>query len=141
MEKKFLDHLINIGVIDKNAKNKIISIYNPLKEKNENKNQFNKKMTEILLSFFNTLTEVQKKFMCFHLPVKYIKLIQMKIKNKLRNIFHINEIKNKIILMKYLFRWYRCRQYIKERNNKNEINIDDSSYDSPKNIFRQQSYK
>ena len=141
MEKKFLDHLINIGVIDKNAKNKIISIYNPLKEKNENKNQFNKKMTEILLSFFNTLTEVQKKFMCFHLPVKYIKLIQTKIKNKLRNIFHINEIKNKIILMKYLFRWYRCRQYINGRNNKNEINIDNTSFDSPKNIFRQQSYK
>ena len=141
MEKNFLAHLINIGVIDKNSKNKIISIYNSLKEKNENKNQFNKKMTEILLSFFNTLTEVQKKFMCFHLPVKYIKLCQTKIKNKLRNILHINELKNKIILMKYLFRWYRYRHYISKSNNKNKINIDDTNFDTSKNIFRQRSYK
>ena len=141
MEKNFLDHLINIGIIDKNSKNKIISIYNSLKEKNENKNQFNKKMTEILLSFFNTLTEVQKKFMCFHLPVKFIKLCELKINNKLRNILHIHELKNKIILMKYLFRWYRCRHYTSEKNNKNKINIDEANLDNSKNIFRQQSYK
>ena len=43
--------------------------------------------------------------------------------------------------MKYLFRWYRYRHYISERNNKNKINIDDTNFDTSKNIFRQRSYK
>ena len=141
MEKKFFDHLLNIGVIDKNSKFQLFSIYNSLKERREDKNQFNKKMTEVLLSFFNTLTEVQKKFICFHLPVKFIKLSQLKIKNELRNIMYIKELKNKIILMKYLFRWYNINQYACERKNKSKIKIDNTNLDSSKIFYRQQSFK
>ena len=141
MEKKFVEHLLNIGIIDKNSKYQIISIYNSIKERNEDKNQFNKNMTEILLSFFNTLSEVQKKFICFHLPVKFIKLCEQKIKNKLRNIIYINDLKKRIILLEYFFRWYKSKNKTLSGSNKNKINIEDDDFDSNKNIFRHQSYK
>ena len=141
MEKKFVEHLLNIGIIDKNSKYQIISIYNSIKERNEDKNQFNKNMTEILLSFFNTLSEVQKKFICFHLPVKFIKLCEQKIKNKLRNIIYINDLKKRIILLEYFFRWYKSKNKTLSGSNKNKINIEDDDFDSNKNIFRHQSYR
>ena len=38
-------------------------------------------MTEILITIFNNISEIQKKYMCFHLPVKFLKLSEnMRIK-------------------------------------------------------------
>ena len=136
MEKKFCEHLLEIGLIDSKTLSQIITLYNSQKETETNDHQFNKKMTGILLLFFDSLTEMQKKFICFHLPAKFIKLIKFKIKKHLTNIIHKIQLKNKLILMKYLFRWYR------HKNNFN--NIKDSNFDKElenKNILRQGSFK
>ena len=137
MEKKFCEHLLEIGFIDSKTLSEIIALYNAKKDSvAKNNNQFNKKMTEILLLFFDSLTEIQKKYICFHLPAKFIKLIKLKIKTHLMNIIHEKQLKHKLILMKYLFRWYRYK------NNFN--NIKESKFDKQsenKNILKQGSFK
>ena len=131
MEHKFTKHLIEIGFIDKKTASQILSLY---REKcflfnNLNRIKFNESMTEILLSILNNLTEIQKKFICFHLPAKFIKITHKKLQDKLRNIIDKKNIKNKLILSKYLFRWYK------------NINKSKKNYSIEKNIFRQKSNK
>ena len=62
-------------------------------------------MTEILFILLDNLNEIQKKFMCFHLPVKFIKLTKNLLKQKLRYIIIKKDLKNKYLLSKYLLRW------------------------------------
>jgi hypothetical protein len=108
MEEKFTKHLTEIGVIDKKTEYQILSFY---KQRclgyQYNKIKFNEIMTEVLIALFNNLSEIQKKYMCFHLPVKFIKLSENKLLQILKNIFLKNSLKIKIILYKYLFRWYK----------------------------------
>ena len=108
MEVKFINHLIENGIIDNKTGNQILSLYY---EKCPNfktsKFIFNELMTEILLIIVNNLNDIQKKFMCFHLPVKFIKLTENFIKEKLRVILIKKIFKNKYILGKYFFRWNR----------------------------------
>ena len=131
MEKKFTKHLIEIGIIDKKIEYQIISLYkeNLLKYNYSNKFKFNELMTQILLSIFNNLTEIQKKFICFHLPAKFLKILSKHIKEKLKNILTRKILKTKLILSKYLFNWY------KSIHNKSKHMLID------KNIFRQKSSK
>ena len=131
MEQKFTKHLIEIGFIDKKTGSQILSLY---REKcflfnNSNRFKFNESMTEILLSILNNLTDIQKKFICFHLPAKFIKIAKKKLQDKLRNILEKKNIENKLILSKYLFRWYK------------NINKSKNNYSIDKNIFRQKSNK
>lgn len=131
MEQKFTKYLIEIGFIDKKTESQILSLY---KEKYFKCNilkrfKFNESMTEILLSLINNLTEIQKKYICFHLPAKFIKLSKKHLQDKLKNIFLKKIIKNKLILSKYLFKWYK-------NVNKSKKNIS-----KEKNIFRQKSKK
>ena len=74
METKFTKHLFEIGLIDKKTESQIISLYreNYYKYSKSNKIIFNELMTEVLFSIINNLTEVQKKFICFHLPAKFV---------------------------------------------------------------------
>jgi len=122
MEEKFTKHLTEIGVIDKRTEYQILSFY---KQRclgyQYNKIKFNELMTEILITIFNNFSEIQKKYMCFHLPVKFIKISENSLLQKLNNIIMKKALKIKIILFKYLFRWYK--------------NIKKSSYS--KNTFRQ----
>ena len=131
MEKKFTKHLIEIGIIDKKTEYQIISLYqeNCSKLNDGNKFRFNELMTKILLSIFNSLTEIQKKFICFHLPAKFMKILSKHLKDKLKNILTKKVLKTKLVLSKYLFKWY------KRVNNKSKFISKD------KNIFRQKSSK
>ena len=150
MEEKFTKHLTEIGVIDKKTEYQILSFY---KQKclgyQYNKIKFNEIMTEILISLFNNISEIQKKYMCFHLPVKFIKLSENKLLQKLSNIILKKTLKIKIILYKYLFRWYKNILLIKKSssaymNNKNtfrqrkniNLNIDDGGNNKNGNIDR-----
>ena len=137
MERNFAEYLFEIGFIDSKTISQIIFLYNNKKDTFGIYNQFNKKMTEILLLFFNNITDIQKKFICFHLPVKFIKSAKLKLKNILKNIIHKNGLKNKIILLKYLFRWIRYKNNLK---NNNQEKIYDAKIEN-KNIFHQQSHK
>ena len=137
MERNFAEYLFEIGFIDLKTISQIIFLYNNKKDAFGIYNQFNKKMTEILLLFFNNITDIQKKFICFHLPVKFIKSAKLKLKNILKNIIHKNGLKNKIILLKYLFRWIRYKNNLK---NNNQEKIYDAKIEN-KNIFHQQSHK
>jgi hypothetical protein len=108
MEEKFTKHLTENGVIDKKTEFHILSLYRQrCLGYQYNKIKFNELMTEILISIFNNLSEIQKKYMCFHLPVKFIKISENKLLQTLYNIILKKSLKIKIILYKYLFRWYK----------------------------------
>ena len=128
MEEKFTKHLTENGVIDKKTEFHILSLY---KQRclgyQYNKIKFNELMTEILISIFNNFSEIQKKYMCFHLPVKFIKLSENKLMQTLNNIILKKSLKTKIILYKYLFRWYK-NMYLSKKISSSFIN---------KNTFRQ----
>ena len=132
MEQKFTTHLIENGLIDKKTGNEILSLYKEKSFKYNNLNNlyFNETMTEILLSIFNNLNEIQIKYICFHLPAKFIKTSKKQIKEKLENILSKTILKKKFILSKYLFKWYR--------NMNKPIKNNSLIY---KNIFRQKSNK
>ena len=141
MENKFVSHLIDIGFIDKKTSFQILNIYKLNKDINENKNEFNKIMTEILLSYFFNLSEIQKKFICFHLPAKFIKISKLKLKNKLKNILRKKELTTRIILMKYFFKWYKYKSKSNLNNmNNNKYNSIDINLDD-KNIFKKSFFK
>ena len=136
MENKFSEHLIKIGFIDKKTLSQLINLHNIKKIFNQNDNQFYKKMTEILLFFFDNITDIQKKFICFHLPAKFILLNKLKEKMILKNILRKKELKHNIIMMKYLFKWYRVIYNIKN----GIINIFDEQLENTK-ILKKQSYQ
>ena len=131
MEHKFTKHLVEIGFIDKKTESQILSLYknNFYKFYKPNKLIFNELMTEILLSIINNFSEIQKKYICFHLPAKFINLLNKNQQDKLKNIFKKKELKNKLIMSNFLFKWYRNKN-----TSKKIISID-------KNIFRQKSKK
>ena len=128
MEEKFTKHLTENGVIDKKTEFHILSLYRQrCLGYQYNKIKFNELMTEILISIFNNLSEIQKKYMCFHLPVKFIKLSENKLLHTLNNIILKKSLKIKIILYKYLFRWYK-NMFLNKKSSSAFIN---------KNTFRQ----
>ena len=142
MEKKFYEHLLDIGFIDeKNLSQIIMQSYSNKKCAIAENNKFNKNMTEMLLLFFDNLTDIQKKYACFHLPAKFIKLSKFKLKEKLKNIVKRKELNNKIILSKYLFKWYRNKSSVNNSNTRSykifDINLDNNS----KNFYKNHSYK
>ena len=129
MEEKFTNHLTENGVIDKKTENQILSLYKKRSFGYQyNKIKFNEIMTEILITTFNNFSEIQKKYMCFHLPVKFIKLSEKKFLQKLNNIILKKSLKIKVILYKYLFRWYKSLHQIKKSS---------SAFLNNKNAFRQ----
>ena len=139
MEKKFYEHLLDIGFIDeKNLSHIIMQSYSNKKYAITEKNKFNKNMTEMLLLFFDNMTDIQKKYICFHLPAKFIRLSKIKLKEKLKNIIKRKEIKNKIILSKYLFKWYRNKSSV---NNNRSYKIFDINLDNSKTFYKNNSYK
>ena len=139
MEKKFYEHLLEIGFIDeKNLSQIILKSYSDKKGANNEKNKFNKNMTEMLLLFFNNLTDIQKKYICFHIPAKFIKLSKIKLKEKLKNIIKRKELKNNIILSKYLFKWYRNKSLFNNNINNKTFDI---KLGNTKNYFKNHSDK
>ena len=145
MEEKFTKHLIENGVFDKKTEYQILSLYKQRSLGYQyNKIKFNELMTEILITIFNNLSDIQKKYMSFHLPVKFIKLSENKLFQTLYNIILKKSLKIKIILYKYLFKWYKnikknSSAYINNRNTfrqrKNmNLNIDDFENNKKGNI-------
>ena len=72
-------------------------------------------MTKVLITIFDNLSEIQKTFICFHLPAKFIKLSNNYLKQKLKNILTRKILKNKFILAISLLRW---NKNINRNNNK-----------------------
>ena len=130
MEYRFTNHLLEIGVIDRKTENKILLLY---KEKcpkyNEFNNiKFNELMTQILITIFDNFNEIQKKFMCFHLPVKFIKLTKIILKQKMKYILIKKILKIKYFLAKYLLRWIKNIHIINKKNNFKENNTNINKY-------------
>ena len=125
MEYKFTNHLLEIGVIDRKKEKKILLLY---KEKSSKYNEFNnikfnELMTQILITIFDNFSEIQKKFMCFHLPVKFIKLTKIMLKQIMKYILIKKILKIKYFLAKYLLRWIKNIHIINKKNNFKESNI------------------
>ena len=135
MEEKFVKYLIEIGIIDIKTENQILTLY---REKNSyfkiNNFKFNEIMTELLLNLFENLTEIQKKYICFHLPVKFLKLTQNLLKQKLKNILIKTILKKKYILAKYLFRWNK--NFHKEHSKKLDTESDNNQIVKFLNILK-----
>ena len=136
MEKKFVQYLIDIGFIDKKSFIQILSQYNSIDIHNNNK--FNQKMTEILLAFFDQISDLQKKYICFHLPAKFIKIINQKKLSKLKSIIVKNELKNKFLILKCLFKWYRF--FHKNKNNNFKVNNCNNNSMNNNQLFRYNSF-
>ena len=141
MEEKFTNHLKEIGIIDKKTENQILSLYKQkYSGERTDKIRFNELMTEILIIIFNNLNEIQRKFKCFHLPAKFIKLTDNYIKQKLKNFLEKKSLKTKLILQKYLFRWNKNINRFRNkkvfslwRYNKNNKQIKNNNINSKEN--------
>ena len=133
MEKKFIKYLLDIGFIEKKSSIQILSQYNSYDNHEKTKNKFNQKMTDILITFFEQISDIQKKYICFTLPAKFIKINNQNIKNKLKSLILKNELKNKFIILKYLFKWYRFLH----KNEKNNIIVNNFNKNQ---IYRHNSY-
>ena len=151
MEQKFTKHLIENGIIDKKTENQILSLYREKCIKyNSDKIKFNELMTEVLLYIIYNLSEIQKKYICFHLPVKFLKISYKIIQEKLKNIINKKILKNKLVLSKYIFKWYKyINKNIFEKNknifrkkcNNNKITIITNSNINGRNNYRNESIR
>ena len=136
MEEKFTQHLIDIGIIDKKAERQFLYLYKEINPSYKTSNyKFNEIMTKILINFFDNMTEVQKKFICFHLPAKFIKLTKNLLNRKLKNIIEKIILKKQWLLIKYLFRW---NKNINE-SNKNIFHYDDKKLIQNGNDFNRKT--
>ena len=114
MEEKFIHYLIDIGFIDKKTENELKEIYDKVLSENNNM-KFNEIMTTVLINFLDNLTQIQKKFICFHLPVKFINQIKKNRNQKLKNIIQKLSLKRTLKLYKYINLW--------KNNCKNKTNL------------------
>lgn len=122
MEKDFCKFLTKIGLIDEDTSIRFIKIYNDVFREGNNVNIFELSF-QILIAFFNNITNNQKNYLCYNLPLKYFEIHEKNKKEKLISIIMKNRLKSKINLLKYLYLW------------KNAININKKQRNSNANIF------
>ena len=123
MEKKFCYFLFKIGIIDKDTCSTFLHIYKDIFRDNKNINIFELSF-QILLIFINNITKKQKEYICQNLPIKFFEIRQKIIQNKLRSILITNQLKYKILLLKYLYIW----KYSKKPKEKKSINSKHNSF-------------
>ena len=123
MEKKFCYFLFKIGIIDKDTCSTFLHIYKDIFRDNKNINIFELSF-QILLTFINNITKKQKEYICQNLPIKFFEIRQKIIQNKLRSILTTNQLKYKILLIKYLYIW----KYSKKPKEKKSINSKHNSF-------------
>ena len=114
MEKKFCNFLFRIGIIDNETSSAFLQIYKDICKENKNINIFELSF-HILMTFLNNMTAKQKNYLCQNLPIKFFQMRQKSIQEKLRSILTINQLKYKIMLIKYIYIW---KSSIKKKENK-----------------------
>ena len=102
MEKIFCDFLSNIGIIDKETLTTFLQIYNDIFHDNKYINIYQLSFN-ILMAFLNNITNKQKIFLCENLPMKFFSFRKKLIKDKLRAVLMIIQLKYRIKLLKYFF--------------------------------------
>ena len=123
MEKKFCYFLFKIGIIDKETCSTFLHIYKDIFRDNKNINIFELSF-QILLTFINNITTRQKEYICQNLPIKFFEIRQKFLQNKLRSIITTNQLKYKMLLIKYLYIW----KYSKKPNENKKINNKHNSF-------------
>ena len=102
MEKEFSLYLIKIGLLDESTLSLSIK---PSGESNDK--TFTNSSFYFLMNYFDNLTEEQKKYMSFYIPAKFkIKLKENKL-NKIKLLIIQLRLRQKLILLKYLYIWKR----------------------------------
>ena len=130
MEKDFCKFLIEIGLIDEDTSSTFIKIYNEVFQESQDANIFELSF-QILSSFLNNLTNTQKNYLCHNLPLKYFERHEKTRKDKLISIIMKNKLRNKIKLLKYLYKWKNAK---KDKKNKNINNF--NKYSSLITIYK-----
>ena len=126
MDKQFSLYLTKIGLFDKKTSSAIIKY---------NDDSINKSFTDksfyFLMNYFDNLNEDQKKCMSYYIPLKF-KLLTKKYKiEKIKSIFIQLLLRNKFLMLKYLYIWknkinnltdddFHNIEKIEERNNYDE---------------------
>lgn len=117
MEKKLCHFLLRMGIIDKETCSTFLHIYEDMLYENKNFNIFELSY-QILLAFINNITNKQKMYFCQNLPLQFLLIRQKNIQSKLRSIIITNQLKYKILLIKYIHKW----KYSKKNNQNKSIN-------------------
>ena len=115
MEKDFCKFLIEIGLIDEDTSSTFIKIYNEIFQESQDVNIFELSF-QILSTFLNNITNTQKNYLCHNLPLKYFERHEKNRKDKLISIIMKNKLRNKIKLLKYLYKWKNAKKHKKNKN-------------------------
>ena len=115
MEKDFCKFLIEIGLIDEDTSSTFIKIYNEVFQESKDTNIFELSF-QILTTFLNNITNTQKNYMCHNLPLKYFEMHEKNRKDKLISIIMKNKLRNKIKLLKCLYKWKNTKINKKKKN-------------------------
>ena len=115
MEKDFCKFLIEIGLIDEDTSSTFIKIYNEILQESQDVNIFELSF-QILSTFLNNITNTQKNYLCHNLPLKYFERHEKNRKDKLISIIMKNKLRNKIKLLKYLYKWKNAKKHKKNKN-------------------------
>jgi hypothetical protein len=115
MEKDFCKFLIEIGLIDEDTSLTFIKIYNEVFQESKDVNIFELSF-QILTTFLNNITNTQKNYMCHNLPLKYFERHEKNRKDKLISIIMKIKLRNKIKLLKYLYKWKNAKTQNKNKN-------------------------
>ena len=132
MEKIFCDFLLNIGIIDKETLTTFLQIYNDIFHDNKYINIYQLSFN-ILMAFLNNITNKQKIFLCENLPMKFFSFRKKLIKDKLRAVLIIIQLKYRIKLLKYFYTWknnkrQKTNKSIKNNNKQNSFIYNRNSY-------------
>ena len=124
MEKDFCKFLTKIGMIDEDTALTFLKIYNDIQKENSDINIFELSF-QILITFLNNITNIQKNYMCHNLPSKFYEIHEKNKKDKLISIIMKKRLKDKIFLLKYIFLWKNKAMNIRKKissNSKKDIN-------------------
>ena len=126
MDKNFSLYLTKIGFLDENASKEIIN-------SNKDKKNFVDSAFHYLMNFLDNLDENKKKYMSYFIPNNYKQIITRLRKEKIKSIFIRKILRQKLILLKYLYIWKRnINIYFNIMNINNEENHKNISNESDK---------
>ena len=117
MDKNFSLYLINIGFCDENSSKQIMKYNIQLKDKNFVDSAFH-----YLMNFVDNLDENQKKYMSYYIPNNYKNIITKIRSEKIKSLFIHKMLRQKFILLKYLYLWKRNKNLYVISSNKEEYN-------------------
>ena len=112
MENNFCDYLINIGLIDLNTSTNLKKLNHEVINSKKDHN-FNDSFFISLMHYFNNLTEEEKKYMCFNLPLRYLQNKEKEKQQKIMTLLLKKEFKIKYLKLKYIFSWIKKTKLIK----------------------------